>query len=202
MSWFGSKPSPKGIIRPSVSGTLTHWSWWAARAEGRERKEIKERLLPLWLLSLSGSLGFHFEQPPPVFSGSVRNGLFLSLWTHRKASECKRDKGLLIISCFSDFKVTFSCQWWRQMDGWVEMEGEVTDASFTLEFLKSYFSSWLWHRSDIFLPVETAKQWFGMEDNIRKQMTVFWGISKLQVTGVCWKKEQCDYRMKGPAFDC
>lgn len=26
MSWFGSKPSPKGIIRPSVSGTLTHWS--------------------------------------------------------------------------------------------------------------------------------------------------------------------------------
>ncbi|XP_070820123.1 golgin subfamily A member 1 isoform X2 [Chaetodon trifascialis] len=26
MSWFGSKPSPKGIIRPSVSGTSTHWS--------------------------------------------------------------------------------------------------------------------------------------------------------------------------------
>ncbi|XP_075903109.1 golgin subfamily A member 1 isoform X3 [Nelusetta ayraudi] len=26
MSWFGSKPSPKGIIRPSVSGSLTHWS--------------------------------------------------------------------------------------------------------------------------------------------------------------------------------
>ncbi|XP_030273207.1 golgin subfamily A member 1 isoform X1 [Sparus aurata] len=26
MSWFGSKPSPKGIIRPSVSGTVTHWS--------------------------------------------------------------------------------------------------------------------------------------------------------------------------------
>uniref|UniRef100_A0A3Q3WIV0 Golgin subfamily A member 1 n=1 Tax=Mola mola TaxID=94237 RepID=A0A3Q3WIV0_MOLML len=26
MSWFGSKPSPKGIIRPSASGTLTHWN--------------------------------------------------------------------------------------------------------------------------------------------------------------------------------
>ncbi|KAM8761156.1 golgin subfamily A member 1 isoform 2-T3 [Acanthopagrus schlegelii] len=26
MSWFGSKPSPKGIVRPSVSGTVTHWS--------------------------------------------------------------------------------------------------------------------------------------------------------------------------------
>ncbi|XP_041644068.1 golgin subfamily A member 1 [Cheilinus undulatus] len=26
MSWFGSKPSPKGIIRPSVSGSFTHWS--------------------------------------------------------------------------------------------------------------------------------------------------------------------------------
>ncbi|XP_073322114.1 golgin subfamily A member 1 isoform X1 [Pagrus major] len=26
MSWFGSKPSPKGIIRPSVSGTFTNWS--------------------------------------------------------------------------------------------------------------------------------------------------------------------------------
>ncbi|XP_070760785.1 golgin subfamily A member 1 isoform X2 [Enoplosus armatus] len=26
MSWFGSKPSPKGTIRPSVSGTSTHWS--------------------------------------------------------------------------------------------------------------------------------------------------------------------------------
>ncbi|XP_044054006.1 golgin subfamily A member 1 isoform X2 [Siniperca chuatsi] len=26
MSWFGSKPSPKGIIRPSVSGTSTNWS--------------------------------------------------------------------------------------------------------------------------------------------------------------------------------
>uniref|UniRef100_UPI0037E8794C golgin subfamily A member 1 isoform X1 n=1 Tax=Semicossyphus pulcher TaxID=241346 RepID=UPI0037E8794C len=26
MSWFGSKPSPKGTIRPSVSGASTHWS--------------------------------------------------------------------------------------------------------------------------------------------------------------------------------
>uniref|UniRef100_A0AAY5KLV3 Golgin subfamily A member 1 n=1 Tax=Esox lucius TaxID=8010 RepID=A0AAY5KLV3_ESOLU len=26
MSWFGSKPSPKGIVRPSVSGAPTHWS--------------------------------------------------------------------------------------------------------------------------------------------------------------------------------
>ncbi|XP_078106132.1 golgin subfamily A member 1 isoform X3 [Sander vitreus] len=26
MSWFGSKPSPKGAIRPSVSGNPTHWS--------------------------------------------------------------------------------------------------------------------------------------------------------------------------------
>ncbi|XP_011616866.2 golgin subfamily A member 1 isoform X1 [Takifugu rubripes] len=26
MSWFGSRPSPKGIIRPSVSGAFTHWS--------------------------------------------------------------------------------------------------------------------------------------------------------------------------------
>ncbi|XP_020501120.1 golgin subfamily A member 1 isoform X3 [Labrus bergylta] len=26
MSWFGSKPSPKGAIRPSVSGSSTHWS--------------------------------------------------------------------------------------------------------------------------------------------------------------------------------
>ncbi|KAF7649346.1 hypothetical protein LDENG_00143090 [Lucifuga dentata] len=26
MSWFGSKPSPKGIIRPSISGTSAHWS--------------------------------------------------------------------------------------------------------------------------------------------------------------------------------
>uniref|UniRef100_A0A3B4ULI9 Golgin subfamily A member 1 n=1 Tax=Seriola dumerili TaxID=41447 RepID=A0A3B4ULI9_SERDU len=26
MSWFGSKPSPKGIIRPSISGDSTHWS--------------------------------------------------------------------------------------------------------------------------------------------------------------------------------
>uniref|UniRef100_A0A3Q3D2D9 Golgin subfamily A member 1 n=1 Tax=Hippocampus comes TaxID=109280 RepID=A0A3Q3D2D9_HIPCM len=26
MSWFGSKPSPKGIIRPSVSGSSTPWS--------------------------------------------------------------------------------------------------------------------------------------------------------------------------------
>uniref|UniRef100_A0A672HLD6 Golgin subfamily A member 1 n=1 Tax=Salarias fasciatus TaxID=181472 RepID=A0A672HLD6_SALFA len=26
MSWFGSKPSPKGIIRPSISGTPSHWS--------------------------------------------------------------------------------------------------------------------------------------------------------------------------------
>nr|XP_020454901.1 golgin subfamily A member 1 isoform X2 [Monopterus albus] len=26
MSWFGSKPSPKGIIRPSISGTSTQWS--------------------------------------------------------------------------------------------------------------------------------------------------------------------------------
>ncbi|XP_061585678.1 golgin subfamily A member 1 isoform X2 [Cololabis saira] len=26
MSWFGSKPSPKGTIRPSVSGTSTSWS--------------------------------------------------------------------------------------------------------------------------------------------------------------------------------
>ncbi|XP_040898116.1 golgin subfamily A member 1 isoform X1 [Toxotes jaculatrix] len=26
MSWFGSKPSPKGIIRPSISGASTHWS--------------------------------------------------------------------------------------------------------------------------------------------------------------------------------
>ncbi|XP_068594609.1 LOW QUALITY PROTEIN: golgin subfamily A member 1-like [Brachionichthys hirsutus] len=26
MSWFGSKPSPKGILRPSVSGASTYWS--------------------------------------------------------------------------------------------------------------------------------------------------------------------------------
>ncbi|KAM4577175.1 golgin subfamily A member 1 isoform 1-T1 [Odontesthes bonariensis] len=26
MSWFGSKPSPKGIVRPSVSGSSTNWS--------------------------------------------------------------------------------------------------------------------------------------------------------------------------------
>ncbi|XP_029295561.1 golgin subfamily A member 1 isoform X2 [Cottoperca gobio] len=26
MSWFGSKPSPKGTIRPSISGASTHWS--------------------------------------------------------------------------------------------------------------------------------------------------------------------------------
>ncbi|XP_028269026.1 golgin subfamily A member 1 isoform X2 [Parambassis ranga] len=26
MSWFGSKPSPKGTIRPSISGTSTNWS--------------------------------------------------------------------------------------------------------------------------------------------------------------------------------
>ncbi|KAM7416868.1 hypothetical protein PAMA_018782 [Pampus argenteus] len=26
MSWFGSKPSPKGIIRPSISGASTSWS--------------------------------------------------------------------------------------------------------------------------------------------------------------------------------
>uniref|UniRef100_A0A8C9Y7P7 Golgin subfamily A member 1 n=1 Tax=Sander lucioperca TaxID=283035 RepID=A0A8C9Y7P7_SANLU len=26
MSWFGSKPSPKGAIRPSISGNPTHWS--------------------------------------------------------------------------------------------------------------------------------------------------------------------------------
>uniref|UniRef100_A0A3B4B5W2 Golgin subfamily A member 1 n=1 Tax=Periophthalmus magnuspinnatus TaxID=409849 RepID=A0A3B4B5W2_9GOBI len=26
MSWFGSKPSPKGIVRPSISGSSTHWS--------------------------------------------------------------------------------------------------------------------------------------------------------------------------------
>ncbi|XP_069022222.1 golgin subfamily A member 1 isoform X3 [Embiotoca jacksoni] len=26
MSWFGSKPSPKGAIRPSISGASTHWS--------------------------------------------------------------------------------------------------------------------------------------------------------------------------------
>ncbi|KAK6306562.1 hypothetical protein J4Q44_G00234870 [Coregonus suidteri] len=26
MSWFGSKPSPKGIVRPSVSGAPAHWS--------------------------------------------------------------------------------------------------------------------------------------------------------------------------------
>ncbi|XP_041855580.1 golgin subfamily A member 1 isoform X2 [Melanotaenia boesemani] len=26
MSWFGSKPSPKGIIRPSISGASTQWS--------------------------------------------------------------------------------------------------------------------------------------------------------------------------------
>ncbi|KAM6930958.1 golgin subfamily A member 1 [Xenentodon cancila] len=26
MSWFGSKPSPKGTIRPSISGTSTSWS--------------------------------------------------------------------------------------------------------------------------------------------------------------------------------
>uniref|UniRef100_A0A3P8VKQ3 Golgin subfamily A member 1 n=1 Tax=Cynoglossus semilaevis TaxID=244447 RepID=A0A3P8VKQ3_CYNSE len=25
MSWFGSKPSPKGIIRPSISGSSTYW---------------------------------------------------------------------------------------------------------------------------------------------------------------------------------
>ncbi|XP_024294835.1 golgin subfamily A member 1 isoform X1 [Oncorhynchus tshawytscha] len=26
MSWFGSKPSPKGIVRPTVSGAPAHWS--------------------------------------------------------------------------------------------------------------------------------------------------------------------------------
>ncbi|XP_064153586.1 golgin subfamily A member 1 [Anguilla rostrata] len=26
MSWFGSKPSPKGIVRPSISGAPAHWS--------------------------------------------------------------------------------------------------------------------------------------------------------------------------------
>ncbi|KAJ8263334.1 hypothetical protein COCON_G00157910 [Conger conger] len=26
MSWFGSKPSPKGIVRPSISGAPSHWS--------------------------------------------------------------------------------------------------------------------------------------------------------------------------------
>ncbi|XP_029367324.1 golgin subfamily A member 1 isoform X2 [Echeneis naucrates] len=26
MSWFGSKPSPKGIVRPSISGTSINWS--------------------------------------------------------------------------------------------------------------------------------------------------------------------------------
>uniref|UniRef100_A0A667Y0F7 Golgin subfamily A member 1 n=1 Tax=Myripristis murdjan TaxID=586833 RepID=A0A667Y0F7_9TELE len=26
MSWFGSKPSPRGIIRPSISGASAHWS--------------------------------------------------------------------------------------------------------------------------------------------------------------------------------
>ncbi|XP_010782114.1 golgin subfamily A member 1-like, partial [Notothenia coriiceps] len=26
MSWFGSKPSPKGAIRPSISGSSTNWS--------------------------------------------------------------------------------------------------------------------------------------------------------------------------------
>ncbi|KAJ8285742.1 hypothetical protein GJAV_G00030410 [Gymnothorax javanicus] len=26
MSWFGSKPSPKGIVRPSISGAPFHWS--------------------------------------------------------------------------------------------------------------------------------------------------------------------------------
>ncbi|GAA6075651.1 golgin subfamily A member 1 isoform X1 [Tachysurus ichikawai] len=25
MSWFGSKPTPKGIIRPSISGTPSSW---------------------------------------------------------------------------------------------------------------------------------------------------------------------------------
>ncbi|KAI4884273.1 hypothetical protein NFI96_014361 [Prochilodus magdalenae] len=29
MSWFGSKPSPKGIIRPSISGTPSSWSGWS-----------------------------------------------------------------------------------------------------------------------------------------------------------------------------
>uniref|UniRef100_A0A3B3QSH6 Golgin subfamily A member 1 n=1 Tax=Paramormyrops kingsleyae TaxID=1676925 RepID=A0A3B3QSH6_9TELE len=26
MSWFGSKPSPRGIVRPSISGSSAHWS--------------------------------------------------------------------------------------------------------------------------------------------------------------------------------
>lgn len=33
MSWFGSKPSPKGIIRPSISASSNHWSWGGERAE-------------------------------------------------------------------------------------------------------------------------------------------------------------------------
>ncbi|XP_055360242.1 golgin subfamily A member 1 isoform X2 [Betta splendens] len=27
MSWFGSKPSPKGSVRPSISGSSTHWGY-------------------------------------------------------------------------------------------------------------------------------------------------------------------------------
>lgn len=45
MSWFGSKPSPKGIIRPSISGSSTHWSWWTAKWSMEvKRKGIKEPL--------------------------------------------------------------------------------------------------------------------------------------------------------------
>lgn len=91
MSWFGSKPSPKGIIRPSVSGSLTHWSWSAAaRAKESGKREIQGG--PPWGESLSSgshhqaAVALHSALPPTIFS--VTSRLLVSLWGQRRPAEC------------------------------------------------------------------------------------------------------------------
>lgn len=49
MSWFGSKPTPKGIIRPSISGTSS-WSWdkkhlWDKVKEGTVNDHSRKLLM-------------------------------------------------------------------------------------------------------------------------------------------------------------
>lgn len=70
------------------------------RLEQMERKELKdhvlvEKVLPLWLPSLSRTLALNFEQPPTVFSGL----LFSALWGQRWVAQYVCEINDFIISC-------------------------------------------------------------------------------------------------------
>lgn len=98
MSWFGSKPSPKGIIRPSVSGTLTHWSWSAAASlKGEATAKKRNR----------GDVESHHQSPPTLHSSALSDTLI----TLGAGKACR--VSFCIIMSFLKSRV--SHHWWRYL---------------------------------------------------------------------------------------